>query len=60
MFDNNVLNPFLLISDDDNKGKELNAAFETFIAPVQTIDTTRTFHQQTQTVVFFYWLMVFH
>ena len=31
MFDNNVLNPFLLISDDDNKGKELNAAFETFI-----------------------------
>ena len=40
MFDNNVLNPFLLISDDYNKGKELNATFETFIATVQTIDTT--------------------
>ena len=40
MFDNNVLNPFLLISDDDNKGKELNATFETFIATMQTIDTT--------------------
>jgi len=60
MFDNDVLNPFLLISANDNKGKELNATFETSIAPVQTIDTTSTFHQQTQTVVFFHWLMVFH
>ena len=39
MFDNNVLNAFLLLSANDNKGKELNATFETFIAPVQTTDS---------------------
>ena len=41
----------LLISANDNKGKELNATFKTSIAP--TIHTTSTFHRQTQTVVFF-------
>ena len=40
MFDNNVLNPFRLLSANDNKGKELNATFKTSIAPVQTIHTT--------------------
>ena len=51
---------FLLLSANDNKGKELNATFKTSIVPVQTIPTTWTFHRQTQTVVFFHWLMVFH
>ena len=60
MFDNNVLNLFLLLSASDNEGKELNATFKTSIAPVQTIHTTWTFHRQTQTAVFFHWLMVFH
>ena len=60
MFDNNVLNLFLLLSASDNEGKELNATFKTSIAPVQTLHTTWTFHRQTQTVVFFHWLMVFH
>ena len=40
MFDNNVLNLFLLLSASDNEGKELNATFKTSIAPVQTIHTT--------------------